>query len=243
MPVTQEELAEAVGVSRVWYAQLEIGTSKRVSTDLLGRLGDALMLDKAQRATLFQLGIPELARTTLRPSSTAMIDALSQMHCFAKRLWTASTEAEALTIATEGLAECFCDSRLIVSGRRNETGQWLHQALLGDPRIVRRDEAFWGEFCHTHSLREVDAGTLYPLLSQPGDVGTMEAYERTDVKVQIRAALAEHRFGEWEMVIGRVRSRKGFLANLVVKRPSHPYSDTECAMVSTLADVTSLALS
>jgi DNA-binding XRE family transcriptional regulator len=59
-PVTQEELAEAIGVSRAWYAMLESGATVRVSTRLLDRLSRALMLTIHERAVLFCLAIPEL---------------------------------------------------------------------------------------------------------------------------------------------------------------------------------------
>ncbi len=59
-PVTQEEVAEAVGVSRVWYGMLESGATIRASAQLLDRLAEALMLTSQERAILFCLAIPEL---------------------------------------------------------------------------------------------------------------------------------------------------------------------------------------
>ncbi len=60
-PVTQEELAEAVGISRVWYCLLESGRDISVSTRLLDRLARALMLPPESRAALFHLAVPELS--------------------------------------------------------------------------------------------------------------------------------------------------------------------------------------
>ena len=59
-PVTQEEVAEAIGVSRVWYGMLESGAMIRTSAQLLDRLAEALMLTPQERAILFCLAIPEL---------------------------------------------------------------------------------------------------------------------------------------------------------------------------------------
>jgi DNA-binding XRE family transcriptional regulator len=59
-PVSQEEVAEAVGVSRAWYALLEAGSPAQASIFLLGRICDALMLDEQQQADLFYLGAPEV---------------------------------------------------------------------------------------------------------------------------------------------------------------------------------------
>src|SRR5712671_3237688 len=59
--VTQEELAEAIGVGREWYVQLECETGKtRASTGLLRRLADALMVTPEERVRLFQLAIPDV---------------------------------------------------------------------------------------------------------------------------------------------------------------------------------------
>ncbi|MBV8425145.1 MAG: helix-turn-helix domain-containing protein [Candidatus Eremiobacteraeota bacterium] len=62
--VTQEEIAEHVGVSREWYATLETGASTRTSLPLLARLATALMTTPAERMVLFSLGLPELQLTT-----------------------------------------------------------------------------------------------------------------------------------------------------------------------------------
>jgi transcriptional regulator with XRE-family HTH domain len=58
--VTQEELAEVVGVSRCWYRMLETGNSIRTSSRLLVRISDALMLSGLEQAHLFHLAFPEL---------------------------------------------------------------------------------------------------------------------------------------------------------------------------------------
>jgi hypothetical protein len=59
-PVTQEEIAECIGVSRAWYCMLESDKPARASTFLLDRLASILMLSAAERATLFALALPEL---------------------------------------------------------------------------------------------------------------------------------------------------------------------------------------
>ena len=61
-PVTQEELAEAVGVSRNWYRRLESGDAPRASAKLLARLAKAFQFTPEERTTLFVLGIPEIAQ-------------------------------------------------------------------------------------------------------------------------------------------------------------------------------------
>jgi DNA-binding XRE family transcriptional regulator len=60
--VTQEEIAEAVGISRNWYRRLESGDAPRASAKLLDRLARAFQFTPEERTNLFMLGIPELAR-------------------------------------------------------------------------------------------------------------------------------------------------------------------------------------
>jgi DNA-binding XRE family transcriptional regulator len=59
--VTQEEVAEAIGVTRVWYAMLESGAALRSSARLLIRLADVLSLSDLDRKELFRLALPELS--------------------------------------------------------------------------------------------------------------------------------------------------------------------------------------
>lgn len=58
--VSQEELAEAVGVSRCWYAMLERGKPVQPSIAMLSRLAGALNATRDERRALFSLAIPEL---------------------------------------------------------------------------------------------------------------------------------------------------------------------------------------
>jgi DNA-binding XRE family transcriptional regulator len=61
--VTQEEIAEAVGISRNWYRRLESGDAPRASAKLLDRIAKAFQFTLEERTNLFMLGIPEIAQT------------------------------------------------------------------------------------------------------------------------------------------------------------------------------------
>lgn len=65
-PVTQEELAEYLGVSRTWYAALESSMEVRPSFALLERLADVLMLTPEERTALFDAAFPELELADLQ---------------------------------------------------------------------------------------------------------------------------------------------------------------------------------
>jgi transcriptional regulator with XRE-family HTH domain len=73
--VTQEEIAEVVGVSRGWYRMLESDNTIRPSRRLLVRLADALTLSVFEQAHLFHLAFPELAvpETTCRLCNDAFL--------------------------------------------------------------------------------------------------------------------------------------------------------------------------
>jgi transcriptional regulator with XRE-family HTH domain len=58
--VSQEELAEWVGVSRNWYAALERGLHITPSISMLTRLATVLNTTPSERVALFRLAIPEL---------------------------------------------------------------------------------------------------------------------------------------------------------------------------------------
>jgi DNA-binding XRE family transcriptional regulator len=59
--VTQEEIAEAAGVSRNWYRRLESGDPIRASSKLLDRLARVFAFTPEERTRLFLLAIPEIA--------------------------------------------------------------------------------------------------------------------------------------------------------------------------------------
>ena len=57
--VTQEEAAEAAGISRQWYAMMESGRAARISSRLLARLADVLMMSPQEREELLCSALPE----------------------------------------------------------------------------------------------------------------------------------------------------------------------------------------
>jgi transcriptional regulator with XRE-family HTH domain len=75
--VTQEEVAEALEVTRTWYALIE-AENARASPALLDRIGIIFALDAHDRLALFQLGIPGLATSRPEPADEARtLNALS----------------------------------------------------------------------------------------------------------------------------------------------------------------------
>jgi DNA-binding XRE family transcriptional regulator len=56
--VSQEEFAEAIGISRCWYGMLEAGRPVRPSAALIDRICDALTLNEHNRLQLVELALP-----------------------------------------------------------------------------------------------------------------------------------------------------------------------------------------
>jgi transcriptional regulator with XRE-family HTH domain len=123
--VTQEELAEHLGISRNWCLRFEAGAPARFSTQLLNRLCDLLRLSLPERADLMRLAMPELA-PVVSGDSSALYEALSDVRHAVKRLWTATSEAEILHLAGEEARRLLPDAELI----------WVQRGLQ-----VAQDEA------------------------------------------------------------------------------------------------------
>jgi transcriptional regulator with XRE-family HTH domain len=98
---SQEEIAEALNVSRGWYGLLESGAKIRASTRLLARIADVLMLSDAERTELFRLAVPEVSVPSLLPGSAGVIEALQSVRKVARGVWNARSETEVQTVLTE----------------------------------------------------------------------------------------------------------------------------------------------
>jgi DNA-binding XRE family transcriptional regulator len=66
--VSQEELAEAIGVTRSWYGCLEARQPARASLKLLVRICHVLMLDERESLALIGLCFAELRERSQSPS-------------------------------------------------------------------------------------------------------------------------------------------------------------------------------
>jgi transcriptional regulator with XRE-family HTH domain len=235
--ITQEEIAEAVGISRQWYAMLEGDRSGRVSAAVLARIADVLMLDPAERAALFRLAVPELRLSSLTPRSTTVLDAFQSLRRLTLRLWAASTEAEALAMVREHAMAALAPDA-IVTCTRLQNGCWGDEATGEDEGCASRFHALirqrWGDGA-------IDGLHCYTPTAEPGEVMTHCECDRRcpGLSAKVRAVRTNVSFAT-----ANVRSQRGFFARLsVVHFGSHEYSEIERAQLSGLADLASLALS
>jgi transcriptional regulator with XRE-family HTH domain len=244
-PVTQEEVAEAIGVSRVWYAMLESGTRIRTSTKILDRLAAALMLDSTERVRLFHLAVPELGRVEVGAESALVLESFSVVRAATKRLWVATTEVEALETMAEHVAGIFGDADLVFYVRRLDEGKWEWQHILDSDLAQRNDATFEGATSGM-TPAEVDELVLFPQLSQPGEIGTETSYTSTTstVRAAQQEIFGDPRLGLGSLLHARVRSRSGLVGGYTVKHlGGHRYSPEQQAIVGALAELTSVALS
>jgi transcriptional regulator with XRE-family HTH domain len=241
--VTQEELAEVIGISREWYAILESGSPKaRASTALVDRLADALMLTPEERAALFQLALPELARVQLRDDSTAVLGAFSRLNSLTKRLWAATSAQDVLTTASEQIAEWFDRPLLVSWTRRRDRGLWDDQAV-DDERVRSNPSNVIRDMLNVLPTSAYDALDFYPRLANAGDVGTPDLYP-PQLQRDIRTVYARHRVPGFAWVYARVRGRTGFVGGLyVAQKLGHSYSAADLAALGAFAELTSFALS
>jgi transcriptional regulator with XRE-family HTH domain len=241
-PVTQEELAEAAGVSREWYGLLESGRSPGVSSRLLARLADVLMLDGNDRAELLQLGRPEL-RPVLQMSSLEMLPSLRSIP---KRLWAATSEFEIFQIILEFGQTLFRGTDLIMSHHRLGFGQWEVPVQLGPDRVQRRLTELAELIMTRCNATEIDQWFLHGIVTQPGDTVVFSdilrelAVARTIPDLERLVAL-----GHSSVLVSHVKSRKGYEGNLVIGRAGAPYDfpRSKVHIFRASADLVSLALS
>jgi transcriptional regulator with XRE-family HTH domain len=242
--VTQEELAEAIGVSREWYAMLESTATTRTSTGLIERLADVLMVTPEQRAKLFALAVPELGRAQLRDDSIAVLEGFSRLRSLSKRLWAATSVEDVFTAAREDIANWFDGAVVIETSSRRESGVWECQAVddkqdrNNASKVIRE----LGERV-LPTLESIDAVYLYPQLEAAGDTGTEDLLPHL-VREELQKAYLRRALPGLAFACARVRSRTGLIASFcVVHELGHSYSEADRAVLGAFAELASLALS
>jgi transcriptional regulator with XRE-family HTH domain len=244
--VTQEEVAETVGVSRVWYATLEAGAHVRASMRVIGRLADILTLNADERVRLFQLAIPELQRVELSDHSVSVLEALSFMRAAAKRLWSSTSEIDALLEASEQLASWFRDVPQIGSAQRLGPGIWDSHFLTVAGSTKRFEKLVFEILASFTTAEDIDEAHVFPQLIQPGETGLVLQLYSPPVRRLVDETLACSGLGcgSYDSFTARVRSRGGLIACLgLYHETRYNFSETDRAILSTLAELTSLALS
>ncbi|HYZ17632.1 MAG TPA: helix-turn-helix transcriptional regulator [Candidatus Acidoferrum sp.] len=243
--VTQEDIAEAVGITRQWYERLENDRAARVSSIVLGRIADALMMDSAERSALFRFAVPEMRATSLADRSSAILEAFRSVRSIVRPLLAATTEAEALTVVRERAMAYLAPDAMATFTRLGE-GRWDHDAI-GDPKEGPRLGEFQEMVSERWGREVLDDLHCYTLMTQPGDLITSPERDARFPGLGSKARAVHDAVG-WpdgvSCAMANVRSQGGFVGRiLAIHTTRNPISEVERAQLSTLADLTSLALS
>jgi transcriptional regulator with XRE-family HTH domain len=240
--VTQQELSEAIEVSREWYAVLE-STGARPSRGLLARLADALMLIPNERAMLLHLARSAMGRVQLRDDSIAALEGYSHLRSLTKRLWSATSIEDILTTAREQIADWFDRALLVRSTRRRESGLWEHRSVderqdRNNAAKVVRDMKY---LLPTPQLQ--GALNLYPQLPNAGDLGTT-ALHPLPLQQAMLQLYSRYRVDGFAWSYARVRSRSGVIGGLYIAHEfGHSLSASDLAVLGAFAELASFALS
>jgi len=243
-PVTQEEVAEAADVTRVWYAMLERGARIDVSTALLGRLADVLMSGKADRSALYVAGVPGLPPAFGVQAGDA-IEAFTWVRHAIKQLWSSTSEAEALGVAIDALAARFPDAAVVHDRFRDDDGNWQFPRFHGRPNDVARVTAFVRELAPALGREGMDALHRYPDVCEPGDTyasGAEESWLLARVREQRDALSSACGLDTLSFLHGRLQSRSGWVAGIIVAHAQRIYSEEERLAVATIAELASFAM-
>ncbi|HYZ17548.1 MAG TPA: helix-turn-helix transcriptional regulator [Candidatus Acidoferrum sp.] len=241
--VSQEELSEAAGITRQWYGMLEADRAIRVSAAALSRIADALMMDPVERAALFRLAVPELRSTSLTDRSRAVLAAFGSFRHVTRRLWAATTEAEALTLVREYGMTQFAPDEMVTYTRVGES-RW-DRATTGDLDADDRGKQFFALIRERWGPAVIDDLQCYTLLAQPGELMTRAEIDARfpNVAATAREALDAVGWADMSFAMANIRPQRASAARiLALHATAHAFSDLERAQLSTLADLTSLAL-
>jgi hypothetical protein len=145
------------------------------------------MMDPTERATLFRLALPELRAASLTATSTAILDAFGSYRGLMRRLWAATTEAEALTITREHAMTQLAPTRMQTCTRIGEGCREYASTGDGvDADSTRRTDARFRAHLGDAAIDDI---LFYTLMAQPGEVMTRS--QRTAVSPTFLRTIAE----------------------------------------------------
>jgi len=242
--VSQEELAEAVGVSRGWYGLLESGAPIRPSVAMLNRLASALNATPQERKTLIELAIPALQSSFPDPAKESF-ESISFVRAALHRLRAASSEDETVVAAAQHLATWFTDAALIVPAKRIDAGCWKWWIA-----VDRGPGAKWSQCLaainNLATPQQFDEFWTCPKSGSPGEIVDHSAL--TGFTPELRRvtfkAYKQHNIDVTSFLRARITARSGMIGCIQVShRTGRSYSDLDRAVLAAVADLTSLALS
>lgn len=244
--VTQEEIAEAIGVSRVWYAMLESDAALRTSPRLLNRLATALALSDQDRDTLFKLALPELSPSNAVEALEDLYAIFGPLRTAAKRLWSATSESEVLAATAEATAQLFGEADFVGAFARLEPGQWSFPVMIPQTQLRTSLAEVHAELQDGFTAEQVDELMLHGVMTEPGQVGTRaDLHRNLTTKTRYDRALEGAGFSRANFIDAHVQSRDGFAATIFALYMTHDkdFAEIDRSLFGVLANLASLALS
>jgi hypothetical protein len=182
-----------------------------------------------------------------REDSLAIRDAFAWVRGYLRSLQQCSTLGEVLTLVEEMAGTAFPETSYMTTTVRQPCGAWsFHSPGSGTRsglRTFRRNQAILGPIMEANSSLH-DAMTRFPRASAPGDILTFENYDSVVLGRMLNQARVEIECVHESVLTAVIRSRSGFVAHLFLSDFRRVYcSETERALVATLADFASLAVS
>jgi hypothetical protein len=191
----------------------------------------------------FRRGVTEISSRTVESKHSGILDAFGRVRSAVNRLWTASTVEETLSVAAEEASKHFLDAALVGFVHRVGEGQWDHPFLV-DRGIATRNLRVYEDLASSLTPAGFDEVALWPVLSEAGDLGTLDTYRATSIAEAYEKALVRHKLDRCVFVHARIRSRGGVIAGITIKHAEeYDYSEADRAVISAIASFTSLALS
>jgi transcriptional regulator with XRE-family HTH domain len=245
--VTQEEVAEAIGVSRVWYAMLESGKAVNTSPRLLGRIAEALQLSPEHQNVLFDLALPGLSTGfSTFTQAKRLASSIVPLRTAARRLWSASNESEILLIVAEAITCIFGDSDLVGAQKRMQPGEWDFPVVIGSDQLQSAITEMVHALMVGMTAAQIDETMLYGVLTKPGEVGTRpELHRHLSQKDRVDRIFAGHGFEATNFIDAHIKSREGYETTVfaVYVDGKKDFTELDRAVFGALADLASLALS
>jgi len=240
-PVTQGEVAEASGISRQWYVLMENDRSVRVSGKALSRIAEALGMSSAERVSLFRLAVPELRSLSFTQRSKQALDAIAPFRPLMRKLWAASSAAQALTIAREYALTEF-GSHAVITSTRGADGRW-ESALSG---IEHECSAQLNDLlCGLCGAAATDYSDVPGLMTLPGQALTRRELDARfpEAAAKLRRILDGVNCADLSIAMVNLRSRHGLQVSfMLVNYQLREFTVHERTELRTLAGIVALAL-
>ena len=248
--VTQEEIAEALGVSRGWYGLLESGATIHASTRLLSRIAETLMLTPAERTRLFQLALPDLEKSVLRSMAESPLAVLHELHslrCLIRRVWSATSESEILSAILEQAQSRFNGSDLVVAAIRVGEGKYEYPVTMGEQRSIERLKELSETLHATLTPAEMDEAALHRVLTLPGQAMTIGKVQfASGILARVAREMRHIGVKNRSFLNAHVRSSENYRANISIGRPIgqlEEFTELDATVIGAFPGLASLALS